>query len=444
MSTSNNLSYDMWVALPDEVSEDRYFKLQKLIRQKYVEDSELGIGKSERNRKNEERREKYIMLLAEDHQHHADSLARTYNVSDLDFLPENSWFLQLRFKLETPLICKDDETFYIHDNPFHKDKVFKVPFYPASAWKGRLRWMAYKQWVEGGGDAQQRLDLSLLFGDETGEEEDQKLAAYLDQSHPATKEKYRSLVQDFFRSENVKSEDVEEIGLLPHHAGWLRFYPSFFGKMDLEVINPHSRKTKAGINPIMIETVLAGETGTFALLFSPMGVTACKCSPEMMVRQLELIIGALDDLFRVYGFGAKTSSGFGAVSEITDCQLTAKNSGFQQKKNDLVRPKDEYAKYFDVNGVIRPEYCGTGDGGLLSNNEYKNSIASKADSDSLSFFKKFRNWYKEFGEDYQKQQSSDQESFPGWDANNFEEFLALPQKVRKDLGLSEGGDSGNA
>lgn len=236
---------------------------------------------------------------------------------DFSYFPEKSWFLEFTLKLATPLICKDDESFYVHDNPFHKDKVFKVPFYLASSWKGRLRRMAYQQWIENGGGADERAALGLLFGDETGEEEGRKFSAYLDERCPESKEKYRELLQARFGLENNAATDDKK-RKIPHHSGNLYFYPTFFYKLSREVINPHDRKKKAGKNPIPIESVPQGSIGKFALLFVPINVGKEVYSGHDLYRDLRLVVSALHDLLQTYGFGAKTSSGFGAVGEI--CQ----------------------------------------------------------------------------------------------------------------------------
>jgi CRISPR-associated protein Cmr2 len=255
---------------------------------------------------------------------------------DFSDFPEKSWFLHFTFKLATPLICKDDETFYVHDNPFHKDKVFKVPFYPASSWKGRLRWMAYKQWIENGGKAEDRVALDLLFGDEIGEEEGKKLTAYLDECCLESKEDYHKLLQARFNSENNATTDNKE-QKIPHHAGNLYFYPTFFYKLSQEVINPHDRKKKAGTKPIQIETISDGSEGKFSLLFVPAQMGVKKYADDDLYRDLRLMINALHDLLQIYGFGAKTSSGFGIVKPDINGRLQLKRetiAGWEFKSFD--------------------------------------------------------------------------------------------------------------
>ena len=57
-------------------------------------------------------------------------------------LPRWSFSLELRFRLVSPYLSKDDDAFYIIDNPVRKDKVFKVPLVSPSSWKGALRAVA--------------------------------------------------------------------------------------------------------------------------------------------------------------------------------------------------------------------------------------------------------------------------------------------------------------
>jgi CRISPR-associated protein Cmr2 len=50
--------------------------------------------------------------------------------------------------------------------------------------------------------------------------------------------------------------------------GALIFYPTWFSKVDFEVINPHKRKTRAGTQPIYYEVVPAGTKGSLRLLYA--------------------------------------------------------------------------------------------------------------------------------------------------------------------------------
>src|SRR5207248_3303015 len=53
------------------------------------------------------------------------------------------------------------------------------------------------------------------------------------------------------------------------YAGSLYFFPTFFTRKGMEIINPQDREKRAGSLPIPFESVPAGSTGTFTLLYVP-------------------------------------------------------------------------------------------------------------------------------------------------------------------------------
>src|SRR5690554_1219169 len=233
---------------------------------------------------------------------------------DFTVLPLYSTFLQFQFTLSSPYMSRDDETFHICDNPVRKEKVFKVPAVAGSAWKGNLRWTATRlmvfQWEEERDVeklAENRFRLALLFGDEKGESGNQGLAHYLDNLEPEEKAKqaarlYREKLCQYFS----RPGDI-----FPNYAGCLHYYPTFFDRIGLEVINPHDRTTRAGKQPIYFESVPVGATGIFSVLYIPWnGVT------EAVARvDLTLVTEAIREMMLTYGFSSKKSSGFGEVED---------------------------------------------------------------------------------------------------------------------------------
>ncbi len=190
---------------------------------------------------------------------------------DLQDLPPYSAYIQFRFTLARPVHSRDDDEFYIHENPMMKDSVFKVPMLRASTWKGVLRTVLARQLPEGEASPV----ITRLFGQARDEEE----------------------------------ELAEEGNML----GRLRFYPTFFDRIGLEVINPHSRKTRAGTVPIMIETVPPGASGVFTVLYLPfdlMDRTIKEAAPEVR-EDLRTLGEAIVIMMRVHGFSSKGSRGFG-------------------------------------------------------------------------------------------------------------------------------------
>ncbi len=223
-------------------------------------------------------------------------------VPDPDLFPSGSFFLRIPFTLRKPYISKDDREFYILDNPVKKEWVFKVPYVAPSQWKGALRatirrLRGYTTWEKEAKDEQ----MVRLFG-------------------------------------NVKGEEVD------FSAGCLHFYPTFFDRIGLEVINPHDRKTGAGKQPIYFECVPAGTHGVFSLLYVPLylqhinqDADCCQDSPiqvpqratdsspstslHLMVEQdLRLLARGIKAMITQYGFGAKTTSGFG-VADVEPDQI---------------------------------------------------------------------------------------------------------------------------
>lgn len=247
---------------------------------------------------------------------------RAPEVSSFMSLPLGSWFVQFTFILAKPWMSKDDDPFYVGEsvNPLRKDRVFKVPFMSAATCKGLLRWTAmYKQLalkkdvLSDVDFASERFRQSLLFGDEKGQEPGaaKDLVTFLDRLKPGAKNKYRSMIKEYFGSDSEKNE-------LPSHShrGRLTFYPSFFDSIDVEVINPHSRRTKAGTHPIYLECVPAGARSTFSLLYVPFDLIGRKNEREMRSeaqKDLELVAEAISAMMLSYGFSGKRTSGYGTA-----------------------------------------------------------------------------------------------------------------------------------
>ncbi len=180
------------------------------------------------------------------------------------------------FELLTPWYSKDDRTFHVMDNPVRKDRVFGVAFMAASSWKGMLRWACRMQAGlrehlkkhDGKLDGWRDPDWILhLFGDEKGEE------------------------QDF-------------------HQGALVFYPTWFDRIGFEVINPHSRASRAGTQPIYYEVVPPGGTGTLSLLYAPWPGMKPEAKPE---EALPKLLEAIETVLTTYGISAKRTVGWGTA-----------------------------------------------------------------------------------------------------------------------------------
>ena len=245
------------------------------------------------------------------------------SLPDLAGFPPGAWALQLPFTLRKPYLSKDDTDFYIIDNPVKKEWVFKVPYIAPSQWKGALRaamvrelvaWWKETEHRDPQAFAHRRFRLALLFGDEKGEEQGaiKGLSKYLDNIGGDEAAKiFRDKLRAHFRVPKDKP--------LPHYSGCLHFYPTFFDRIGLEVINPHDRTTGAGKNPIYFECVPAGTRGVFSLLYVPLHFHPSK---ETARADLDTITEGILAMLTKYGFGAKTSSGYG-VAEVDNIHVVS-------------------------------------------------------------------------------------------------------------------------
>jgi len=283
----------------------------------YIEERQPSVVKFIRDRHIElQYREGKVRIKKDIERHSLLDFFEIFRVPKIDtsLLPPYSVFLQFSFTLATPYISRDDEEFYICDNPVRKDKVFKVPMVSGSSWKGNMRWTAGKLLELRINDNEEklkrRIQLIKLFGHE----------------NEAEKRYFDSLMivnEDALKKELHKCSNKDRL-----RSGRLYFYPTFFNQISLEVINPHDRTTKAGTLPIYIESVPEDADGIFSLLYVPfdlMGRKEGKMKKEV-AEDMELIGSALKEMMLTYGFSAKKSSGFGIVGE--DINGTCEMSGF--------------------------------------------------------------------------------------------------------------------
>ena len=231
-----------------------------------------------------------------------DSLNFT-KAPDLQLFPKTSWIIQIIFTLRKPYISQDDTDFYIIDNPVKKEWVFKVPYVAPGQWKGALQATMVRQLV---GEKHnlgkqewivRRLQLVRLFGNEKGVAvDDTKFESYLDRQKPECAQEYRKRMKEITKSGYI--------------AGNLHFYPTYFNRIGLEVINPHERDTGVGKQPIYFECVPEGTEGQFTILYAPLHGEINEGTSKS---DFEAVAKGIKAMLTIYGFGAKTSSGFGVA-----------------------------------------------------------------------------------------------------------------------------------
>jgi len=260
----------------------------------------------------------------------SQSFLETFNIrkkpDTLKNLPKYATFIKINFKLKKPFLSKDDDEFYIIDNPIVKDKVFKLPMVRPSTWKGALRFAAIKVFEENISKdnknwKNERLKFFRLFGHEKGI--DEKVENYLDKIVASKiNEPEKEVREEFKKFVKEKLKDI-------HFKGRLFFYPTFFNVISLDVITPLSRKTKTPVHgPIYLEIVPEkiktknGEEkvkGEFRLLYYPYDLIVRgefdRIEDEFM-EDIKFLAKALRKMFYEIGFSAKKTSGYGVIEKI--------------------------------------------------------------------------------------------------------------------------------
>ncbi|OAT79303.1 RAMP superfamily CRISPR-associated protein [Desulfotomaculum copahuensis] len=206
----------------------------------------------------------------------------SYNLPDelsLDNLPAvllPGWIaLSVNFTLETSWYSKDERPLHVLDNPLRKDRVFGVPYMSAMSWKGLLRWAC-------------RMQQGLL---KHLEEHKMSMDGWNDEPW----------IRHLFGNERRADE---------FSRGALVVYPTWFSKIKFEVINPHSRQTRAGTKPIYYEVVPDGTPGVLRILYAPLPgqVERDRVEPRDVLANL---LDAVESLLTCYGFSAKRTAGWG-------------------------------------------------------------------------------------------------------------------------------------
>lgn len=286
---------------------------------------------------------------------------------DLSLLPFGSFFIQFTFKLLKPYISRDDNQFYIIDNPIVRDKVFHYPMVRSTAWKGSL---CHALW-------------------QLGHDED------------------NAQTQRLFGVAN-DDDDTDE-------RGRLYFCPTFFTQTRLEVINPHDRERRVGKNPILMESVPIGATGTFTLLYTPLdsiGQDGAE-TREQIFADLQLVAAGLEAMFTLYGFGAKTSSGFGlAMDAVRDGIMVVGGLAYESEAVTAVTlpaapPQPDLPRYLSAPSRLSPDFVSE-TGGLKSEAEYQELVerhGQKYAKKDKQLYDKAKSWWEREGQQLAQQQS---------------------------------------
>lgn len=424
------MSYDFYAAreeIKDDV-QDLYARIQ-LSANDLVEDRDSA--KNQHNKR-----------FMRQYDNYAQSQSRQFRelltvdlLSAIECLPEGAAVLRFEMRLARPYISKDDTSYYICDNPVRKDWVFHLPMVSAPGWKGTLRTTASRILAHESEElspvafAEQRLRLNLLFGNEKEDVE-----SFMDQVGGAEAAQiYHELLQQRTKT-----------GFL---AGRLRFYSTFFDRVTIEVINPHDRTKKAGKLPVYFEAADIGAKGIFSLLYVPfdlVGKPTEKLTSEI-ADDLKVLGTALQAMLNTYGFGAKTSSGFGVADEklVKPGQLLLRVAGLPLEKPERPKPpkirrkRRKLRRYWKAENQLKDEFL-TDTSDLVPESQYKayiESLGQEYKKSDRQLYDKARKWWEREGKELAEKASEDEESKTETDEpeNLWAErtFTTLTQMVEK-------------
>lgn len=222
------------------------------------------------------------------------------------------------FELKKPLLTNGEESFYIHENPIAKEKVFKVPMIRASSIKGKTRWVATRRLVENLlGDENDIENIEIIFEERArivrifGNEKEnmsrylnRKIAEIYDDRNPEEVEKE---FKKYLKDQGYLKNKIES------RRGRLQFYPVFFDEIGLEVITPIERETGTADKPIQLEKVPEEAEGKLRLYYYPFDILDEEGVKKQKNEDKEIIVNALYDMLTRYGGGAKTADGYGVA-----------------------------------------------------------------------------------------------------------------------------------
>ncbi len=277
----------------------------------------------------------------------------------IDSLILGSFGIHYEFILQSPYFSRDDNEFYVVRNPMLKENVWKIPMIRASSWKGMLLKTASKviasliEKKETSSVAQHFQSVLRIFG--TGSEEfrevEEAVRNYMksEDKHAKGSDGKSSKIDitsklakyalyelginlEFsFDGKSIKEQVWEhlekDIESFSTKRGRGIFYPTYFNRLNLEIINPHNRKTKAGSQPIYFEVVQEGTGGIFQFIYIP--YDGIMLSPKKLKKQVqddcEFMQILIENLLEERGIGSKRKYGWGRACMVDKSKMCFMN-----------------------------------------------------------------------------------------------------------------------
>ena len=220
----------------------------------------------------------------------------------LTVFPRYSARLLLSIRLLTPMLTKDDDPFYLFDNPVRKDHILGLPYLSAAAIKG-LAADAYQRAFPGNVNWQ-------VVGQQAG------VHQFRCDDH-----NQNDLPQSALRLFGIADDGANDP---PSQIGRLHFSPLWFDTVQFLVMNPGNPERAIGTLPIQFEAVAPDKPN------QAHEIEVIYCNPydakdtdETHVRaDLARFLAALAMWWPALGLGAKRLAGYGAI-EISKAELQA-------------------------------------------------------------------------------------------------------------------------
>ena len=247
-----------------------------------------------------------------------------------------SFILHAEIKLTAPYFSRDDDNFYLIQNPCLKEKVFKIPMIRGSGWKGAIaragkdlinenfKWFSSYVRIFGTGSNEYRTlidNIKLVDNIKKDKDLKENLIKYLikylifDLGKKLTGTDIEQINKDpekYLKNLNINKDAFKNLPYLQVHKGRAIFYPTYFDRLSLEIINPHSRKTRAGTNPIHYEVVPKDSKGTLQIVYIPYDAVLTKDEDvkNQVEADIEFLTKCIEKASEI-GIGAKEKLGWG-------------------------------------------------------------------------------------------------------------------------------------
>ena len=260
-----------------------------------------------------------------------------------------SFGMRYLFTLKSPYFSRDTDELYIVQNPILKEYTTKIPMIRGAGWKGYLSSAALKILKEKSEDDRYNisciikdyLSYTRVFG--TGSKDFRSMKEILTSSlEKGNGDCEKALISYCLKdlginiklSKNgtsIVGQLVEQIlkkkekarDVFSVNKGRGIFYPTYFNKVDYEIINPQDKGKRKGTNPIFYEVVPKGSKGTFQFIYIPFnGILKDTKELNNEIKDDQKFI---KDIFQYClndkGIGAKTKLGWGLAEDFKNEDL---------------------------------------------------------------------------------------------------------------------------